>query len=291
MLVRCCSTLKPSMEGVKELLQHLVEKHGGGARLTVYQHGTLLLDSCCGPVQESSLFYVASCTKFVTNVCVARLVDQGVLRYDAKVSEYWPNFHANDVSLQELLSHQAGLVHFDEMIDFPTKALSGRSDEEWQSWIAFLERQKPVSPKNQAAYHAVTVVRGKTMEDEKEVLTTEARVFMLASLCFLQLESGWLITMMRKFAFRLAWSFILGRKRLSRKVRLALSQKGLLIMRRSEHRLTRIVQGSHDDKSKRRKPTALSAQAYMPMNNMSSFWKLRDCESPSHIGWGHAQGF
>jgi hypothetical protein len=57
-----------------------------------------------------------------------------------------------------------------------------------------------------------------------------------------------------------------------------------------EQRISRVIQGKNDDKSKRRKPTPLSAQTYLPMNDMNSFWKLRNCESPSHIGWGNANG-
>jgi CubicO group peptidase (beta-lactamase class C family) len=152
------------MDSVARVFESLVRKHGGGGRLTVYQNGQQLLDVFQGVVNEKgepwtnqTLAYVASCTKFVTNVVVARLVDQGLLCYEEKVRKYWPAFSA-DVILEELLSHRAGLGFFDSMVDFPVEALSHPGEgERWVEWVAFLAGQKPVSPVGEPAYHAVTV--------------------------------------------------------------------------------------------------------------------------------------
>ncbi|MDX2233068.1 MAG: serine hydrolase domain-containing protein [Hyphomonadaceae bacterium] len=63
---------------------------------------------------------VYSTTKAIAALVIARLVDQGVLDYEAPVAEVWPEFGANgkaDITLAQALSHRAGLVGFREPID------------------------------------------------------------------------------------------------------------------------------------------------------------------------------
>ncbi len=143
-----------SMDNVEKVFRSLVSKHGGGGRFVVMQHGQVLLDVCDGVASsrdddafsEKTLCYVASCTKFVTNVCVAVLVDRGLLTYEGKVRSFWPECGV-DVTLEQLLSHQAGLLFFDTMIDFPMEALLHPGEgEPWRTWLRFLESQKPVCP-------------------------------------------------------------------------------------------------------------------------------------------------
>jgi CubicO group peptidase (beta-lactamase class C family) len=67
------------------------------------------------PVQERTLFRVASISKLVVSVAVMRLVDQGKLDLDADVSEVlgWPlrhpQFPKERISLRLLMTHRSGL--------------------------------------------------------------------------------------------------------------------------------------------------------------------------------------
>jgi CubicO group peptidase (beta-lactamase class C family) len=63
---------------------------------------------------------VYSTTKGIAALVIARLVDQGMLDYEAPVADVWPEFAANGkagITLAEVLSHQAGLPGFVEPID------------------------------------------------------------------------------------------------------------------------------------------------------------------------------
>ncbi len=64
--------------------------------------------------QEDTLVNVFSIGKAVSTVCVARLVDRGVVDWDDPVARYWPEFGASGdgkdaITLRQMLSHQAGL--------------------------------------------------------------------------------------------------------------------------------------------------------------------------------------
>ncbi|MFP5488141.1 MAG: serine hydrolase domain-containing protein, partial [Acidimicrobiia bacterium] len=69
---------------------------------------------------ESTLQLVFSTTKGIVATCVARLVQAGKLSYDEPVATYWPEFAANgkeDITVGQLLSHQAGLIGVDAPLD------------------------------------------------------------------------------------------------------------------------------------------------------------------------------
>ena len=85
---------------------------------------------------------VASTTKFVESLCIALLVDRGLLRWDDRIVDHWPTFpggHASKelVTVRQLLMHRAGLPVFDRTL----------GDEELFDLDArarFLERQRQV---------------------------------------------------------------------------------------------------------------------------------------------------
>jgi CubicO group peptidase (beta-lactamase class C family) len=70
------------------------------------------------PVDGHTPFAVASVTKNFTNTLVARLVDQGKLKWTDPVSKYLPDFSLNDpkvsqeLKVEDLLSHRSGLPGF-----------------------------------------------------------------------------------------------------------------------------------------------------------------------------------
>lgn len=62
--------------------------------------------------KPKTLVDIFSIGKGLTALCAARLVGEGRLDPDARVARYWPEFAAGgkgDVTLRQLLSHQAGL--------------------------------------------------------------------------------------------------------------------------------------------------------------------------------------
>ncbi|HET8837401.1 MAG TPA: serine hydrolase [Flavobacteriaceae bacterium] len=68
-----------------------------------------------GKVDENTLFGVASNTKAFTSAAIAKLVDQGKITWDTKVTEIIPEFQlaspylTNEITVRDLLSHRTGL--------------------------------------------------------------------------------------------------------------------------------------------------------------------------------------
>lgn len=96
-----------------------------GAALSVYRDGACVVDLWGGhrdaalqtPWTADTLVNVWSTTKGVTALAVAHLVDQGLIDYAAPVARYWPEFAQGgkaEVTVSQLLSHQAGLPGFVE---------------------------------------------------------------------------------------------------------------------------------------------------------------------------------
>ena len=65
------------------------------------------------PMQMNTIFDMASCTKIVaTTTAIMQLFQEGKIRLDAPVSDYWPAFAENgkqDITVRELMTHYSGL--------------------------------------------------------------------------------------------------------------------------------------------------------------------------------------
>jgi uncharacterized protein YbbC (DUF1343 family)/CubicO group peptidase (beta-lactamase class C family) len=65
------------------------------------------------PMRMDTMFDMASCTKVVaTTTAIMQLFQEGKIRLDDPVSEYWPEFVANgkqDITVRELMTHYSGL--------------------------------------------------------------------------------------------------------------------------------------------------------------------------------------
>ena len=67
------------------------------------------------PWTEKTIVGIWSASKGIGATCFAMLVDQGLVSYEDKVSQYWPEFGAEgkgDLTIGMLLSHQAGISGF-----------------------------------------------------------------------------------------------------------------------------------------------------------------------------------
>jgi CubicO group peptidase (beta-lactamase class C family) len=98
-------------------------KEIGGA-VAVYRDGRKVVDLWGGyrnertqsPWQRDSIVNVFSTTKGVASLAVAVAASRGLLDYDAKVVDYWPEFGQagkDAITVRQLLSHQAGLAAID----------------------------------------------------------------------------------------------------------------------------------------------------------------------------------
>lgn len=131
----------------------------GGGALAVYLNGEPVVDVWTGYSDRRGRVAwtadtgatVFSATKGVAATVIHRLVDRGLIDYDAPVAEYWPEFGANgkaDITVREMMRHRAGLSH-----------LNGLSKADLMDHLAMEERiaAAPASGLlGKPAYHALT---------------------------------------------------------------------------------------------------------------------------------------
>lgn len=117
----------PGFERVREAFDSgLADEMGAG--FAAIRDGEVVVDIWGGwanrehtrPWMQDTIVPVYSATKGVSAIVVAKLVDEGVLDYDAPVASLWPAFgaHGKDkVTVAQTLAHQAGVPGFIDPID------------------------------------------------------------------------------------------------------------------------------------------------------------------------------
>ena len=152
----------PRFLNLKEIFSHAVESQFEvGAALAVEHEGELVVNLWGGHTdalrtsswQEDTLVNVWSVTKGVTATCIAKLINDGLIDPQEKVSTYWPEYGCNgkeDTKVSDFLCHRAGMFGFQE----------GVPDGSWRDWKKFTDRlqnQAPIrEPGSSQGYHAMT---------------------------------------------------------------------------------------------------------------------------------------
>lgn len=133
-----------------------------GAAFAVYRDGRKVVDLWGGyrngttrlPWQQDTIVNVFSTTKGVASLAVALAASRGLISYDAKVADYWPEFAQagkGEITVRQLLAHQAGLsaikppLTLQDMADPP--AMSAKLAAQAPGW----------PPGTRHGYHAVTL--------------------------------------------------------------------------------------------------------------------------------------
>lgn len=97
-----------------------------GMAVAIIQNGEVVLKTAYGykdaesktPLNENSLFNIASCSKAFTAACIAMLVADGKIGWKDKVVDYVPGFQladpciSNEMTIRDLLCHRSGLATF-----------------------------------------------------------------------------------------------------------------------------------------------------------------------------------
>jgi CubicO group peptidase (beta-lactamase class C family) len=133
-----------------------------GAAVAVYRDGRKVVDLWGGyrnginqvPWEQDTIVNVFSTTKGVSSLAVAVAASRGLISYDAKVADYWPEFAQGGkgaITVRQLLSHQAGLSAIK-----PPLTLQDLADPVRMS--AKLAAQVPAwTPGTRHGYHAFTL--------------------------------------------------------------------------------------------------------------------------------------
>jgi len=157
-------TVAPGYESVREMFE---ENFRAGreenAQLCVYVGEQRVVDLWASLSNNpaftgDSLTTVFSSTKSLTAICLARLVDRGLLDYRQRIAHYWPEFGQRgkeELTVADLMRHEAGLASFDQAL--PRAALTREAIKQ-NKVGAVIEQQEPhwENPSKRRAYHAVT---------------------------------------------------------------------------------------------------------------------------------------
>ena len=154
----------PGFESVKALYEYnmrtLAERE---TQLCIYHGEEKVVDlwaSVAGDKSFSpdSLINVFSSGKSLAAIAVASLVDKGLLSYDAKITDYWPEFSGNnkqDLTVAELMRHEAGLAAFNVSLD-PDDLLSHNIKQNKVGSIIEAHPQSYREGASRREYHAIT---------------------------------------------------------------------------------------------------------------------------------------
>jgi len=148
-----------------------------GSAVSVWQGETSIVDLYGGfqdarrekPWSKDTLVLIWSATKGMGSACVLHVLQEHGIDIDRRVAEFWPQFAQagkEQVTLTQLLSHQAGLCALDRRVDIL----------DYSGVIRALEVQTPLWPPGTAhGYHARTFgflldelvrrIAGKTLPD------------------------------------------------------------------------------------------------------------------------------
>jgi CubicO group peptidase (beta-lactamase class C family) len=166
------------LQRLKPLFQQNFEKFGElGAALSVWQNGEPVVDLCGGfrdvhrenPWTSDTLALVWSATKGIGSACALHALQEHNIKLNRRVAEFWPEFAQagkGNITLAQLLSHQAGLCALDRRVDVL----------DYDAVIRAVEAQTPLWPPETAqGYHARTFgflldelvrrIAGRTLSD------------------------------------------------------------------------------------------------------------------------------
>jgi len=132
-----------------------------GAGFALVADGRVQVDITAGtaaratgrPWDDQTLQLVFSTTKGAAAICVAHLVDAGLLSYDDAVASHWPEFAAAgkaEITVAQVMSHQAGLPYVDAVLSVDELLAV-------DPVVEALAAQRPIwEPGSTHGYHAVT---------------------------------------------------------------------------------------------------------------------------------------
>ncbi|KAJ9048649.1 hypothetical protein DSO57_1032783 [Entomophthora muscae] len=106
------------------------------------------------PYTRDTLQLVYSTSKNMEAVAVARLVEQGYLKYEDKIASIWPDFGAKnkeDVTVEDLLRHEGGVAYFSD----PQATFKHLIDDE-KRYKLLIDQPHLWEGKKVRCYHAMT---------------------------------------------------------------------------------------------------------------------------------------
>jgi CubicO group peptidase (beta-lactamase class C family) len=154
-------TLHPDFVPVADVLRSVLESYAGGAAACVFHRGECVVDLWGGtknragdPWTRDTMAPSFSTTKGVASTILHVLRDRGLLDYDDRVVQHWPEFGQagkSGITIRQIMSHQSGLYHIRQMIDHADRMM------DWEHMIQAIEQTPPIHPPGaRTGYHGLT---------------------------------------------------------------------------------------------------------------------------------------
>lgn len=120
---------------VEQLMKSWYNSKEAGAAVLILKNDKVIFKSTRGlanmeyqiPINSSSLFELASCSKQFTGFAIAMLLDKGLISLDDDIRKYLPELHdfGNKITIENLVYHTSGLRNWDDM----TNAMGLRAED------------------------------------------------------------------------------------------------------------------------------------------------------------------
>lgn len=158
-------TVAPGFESVQSLyeknMRSMAEEN---TQLCIYHRGEKVVDLWASSVPDSdfgadSLVNVFSSGKSLEAIAIASLVGKGLLSYDAKITEYWPEYRSNgksETTIAELMRHEAGLANFDTSIEMEDLLTANIKQNRVGQIVEEQTQSYRGAPGARREYHAIT---------------------------------------------------------------------------------------------------------------------------------------
>jgi CubicO group peptidase (beta-lactamase class C family) len=147
---------------VQQAIDRLVESGAEqGLQVAVYRNGELVVDAVAGvadpetgrPVTSDTLFFSYSIGKGVASTVVHVLAERGILDYDTRIAELWPEFGAHGkekATVRHALSQSVGVPGL-------PPGLTVEDLTDWDKMCAIIADSEPWwEPGTKIGYHAIT---------------------------------------------------------------------------------------------------------------------------------------
>jgi CubicO group peptidase (beta-lactamase class C family)/menaquinone-dependent protoporphyrinogen IX oxidase len=146
----------------RAFIENFTQREELGGACCIYHEGEKVVDLWGGvtaratraPWHADTMAIVYSTTKGLAAMVMALAHSRGWLDYDQRVSAYWPEFSQAgkaEITVRQVLAHQAGLFAFDEHVD---RDIIGDPDR----LAGIMARQRPAWPPGERqAYHAISL--------------------------------------------------------------------------------------------------------------------------------------
>jgi CubicO group peptidase (beta-lactamase class C family) len=110
---------------IDEFMQHLHKVSGFNGNVLVAKKGKIIYENTFGwanhllrdSLKLGSQFELASVTKTMTGTAIMQLWEQGKLKLDQNVKEFFPDFPYEGITIRLLLTHRSGMMNYVYFLD------------------------------------------------------------------------------------------------------------------------------------------------------------------------------